>query len=272
MSRGSNPGFDRHITIFSQEGRLYQVEYAFKAITVPEITSVGLKGKDIAVLVTQKKIPDNDLSAVPAKESTKTKDGQGSKSNLIKQPLIDLNTVTHMYSITENIGAVFTGYAADGQSQMHRARYEANIYRDKYGQQKVPVDWLCRRIAGISQIYTQNAEMRPLACCMMLVSYDELLGPQLYKADPGGHYNGYKATSAGAKEMDVRKYLEKTFRKSNIFSGAEAIKLAISALADALDDEFSPTELEVGIVTTNKIFRKLTDAEIKRYCFEIKKT
>lgn len=145
---------------------------------------------------------------------------------------------------------------------MQRARYEAANWRYKYATD-IPIDVLCRRIADINQVYTQNAEMRPLGCSMVLIAYDEDKGACVYKTDPAGYYCGFKAISVGVKQTEANSYLEKKIKKRADFNEEEAVQLAVSCLSHVLSVDFRPAEIEIGIVTkADPTFRILTEEQI----------
>lgn len=107
---------------------------------------------------------------------------------------------------------------------MQRAIIEAQSFKYKYNY-NIPVELLCKRIADINQVYTQNAEMRPLGCSMILIGIDDELGPQLFKTDPAGYYCGFRATSSGVKQTEANNFLEKKVKKRVDLSTNDSIEV-----------------------------------------------
>ncbi|KKK21223.1 hypothetical protein AOCH_006935 [Aspergillus ochraceoroseus] len=220
-------------------------KYAFKAITAANITSLGVRGKDCAVVLSQKKVADK---------------------------LIDPSSVSHVFRLSPSVGCVMTGSIADARACVDRARGEAAEFRYKYGYE-MPCDVLAKRLANINQVYTQRAYMRPLGVAMTLISVDSENGPQLYKCDPAGYYVGYKATASGPKQQEALNHLEKKLKNKDYAEGSweEVVELGITALSSVLSVDFKKHELEIGIVGgpradgqegTDPNFRALTEEEI----------
>ncbi|SCU87495.1 LAMI_0D06282g1_1 [Lachancea mirantina] len=232
----SAAGYDRHITIFSPEGRLYQVEYAFKATNQANINSLAIRGQNCSVVINQKKVPDK---------------------------LLDASTVSYIFKISQHVGMVANGAIPDARNAALRAKSEAAEFRYKYGYD-MPADVLAKRMANLSQIYTQRAYMRPLGVILTFVSVDEEQGASIYKCDPAGYYVGYKATATGPKQQEILSGLEKYFKKKTVDyldeeSWTKVVEFGIKQLIDSLGTDFSNKDLEVGVAVADKFFTLTLD-------------
>jgi len=177
--------------------------------------------------------------------------------------------VTSLFNITDSIGCAVTGMLADARTLVQRTRFEAAEFKYKYGYE-IPVQFLAKRVADISQVYTQHAWMRPLGVEMIFVGIDEEVGPQLYKCDPAGTFIGFKAAASGQKDQEATNFLEKKLKGKPKFNTEETIQMAVSSLQSVLSADFKPSEIEVGIVTkTNPRFTLLSPNQIDHYLTQI---
>lgn len=240
----SAAGYDRHITIFSPEGRLFQVEYAFKATNQTNLNSIAVRGQNCSVVVNQKKVPDK---------------------------LLDASTVSYLFKISNHVGMLVNGPIPDAKNAATRAKAEAAEFRYKYGYD-MPCDVIAKRMANIAQVYTQRAYMRPLGVILTFIAVDEEQGPSIYKTDPAGYYVGYKATATGPKQQEITTSLENAFKKQkktnnndddeqclNETSWEKTVEFAITQLIDSLGTEFTNKDIEVGVAIDGKFFTLTTD-------------
>ena len=245
MSRASLSVYDRHITIFSPEGKLYQVEYAFRAVKNCNLTAIAIKGAESACIVVQKKIPLQQ-----AQQDT----------------LLDLSSVTSLYNITDEIGCVMIGIPGDSRSIIFRAREAAT--RFKYQMEyNIPPHYLCQKIANLHQMYTQHAYARLHACCGIIIAVDEELNaPVIYQFDPAGWFAGYHACAAGTKEPEATNVLEKVLRNKQLVTVKETVQEAIATLQSILSLDFKPGDIEVGVVSIHDpYFRRLDESVIEQH-------
>ncbi len=222
-------GYDRAITIFSPDGRLYQVEYALETVRRGSL-AVGIQTKEGVVLAVEEK-------------------GRKLQSG---------DSIIKMFQIDDHVGAVGAGYIPDARIQVDSARVLAQSNRLIYDE-PVDIEAIAKRIADMNQQYTQYAGVRPFGVSLIIAGVDE--GPVVYLADPTGTYSGFHAIAIGQGSDQVNDYLEKNY--GDDISLEAAITLAIECIYLVSEDKAGTAHIKVAVVEAeSKKWRRLTEQEI----------
>ena len=241
MQMAPQMGYDRAITVFSPDGRLFQVEYAREAVK-RGTTAAGIKATDGVVLLVDKRITTS---------------------------LIEAESIEKIFQIDEHIGVATSGLVADARALVDRARVEAQINVVSYDE-LIGVDVLAKKICDHKQTYTQYGGVRPYGTALLMAGVDDDR-PRLFETDPSGALLEYKATAIGAGRNSFMEMFEEKYNED--LNLDDVIILGMEALYQASDMKLDASTLEVGVVTIDdKTFRKLSEKEVNTYVERVLET
>jgi len=230
--------YDRAITVFSPDGRLFQVEYAREAVK-RGTTTVGVKFKDGVVLIVDKRLSSK---------------------------LIEPKSIEKIFKIDSHIGCATSGLVADARALVDRARIECQVNAFNYSED-LAVESLVKKICDFKQSYTQYGGVRPFGTAMLMAGIDAS-GPHLYETDPSGAMMAYKAGGIGAGRNEVMEVFEKDF-KDNMTQN-QAVNLGLKALSAANENNLKSEVVEIAVINPEKEFHTLNSEEVGKAVKKIK--
>ncbi|MEE8232024.1 MAG: archaeal proteasome endopeptidase complex subunit alpha [Thermoplasmata archaeon] len=223
--------YDRAITVFSPDGRLFQVEYARVAVT-RGATTAGIKFKDGVVLMA----------------------GKGLSSRLM-----EVDSIEKIFEIDRHIGAATSGLVADARVLVDFARVAAQVNKVTY-KEPISVDLLVKRVSDYKQNYTQYGGVRPFGTALLIGGADDQ-GIHLYETDPSGAMVSYKAGSIGSGSNTVRETFEEKYVED--MDKDAAVLLGLEALQKASEEPLQADTIEVGLVVAGERFARLSSEEVQ---------
>jgi len=225
--------YDRAITVFSPDGKLFQVEYALEAVG-KGTPAVGVRGTDIIVLGVEKK--------ATAK-------------------LQDARTVRKICCVDDHIALAFAGLTADARVLINKARLEAQSFQLTL-EDRVSVEFITKHIASVQQRYTQSGGVRPYGVSTLICGFDSDGTPRLFQTDPAGTYSEWKANTTGRSAKIIREFLEKNYKDD--LSADDAIKLAVQSLMEVV--ESGSKNIEVAVMRNGQKLEVLPEEQIEEVC------
>jgi len=231
LSRGRE--YDGAITIFSPEGRIYQVEYALELVKRGS-PIVGVKSPEGVV-----------LAAIEPKQSRLAAQINSKK----------------IYQIDEHVAVAIAGLSPDARVLVRQARYVSQSNRMTYDE-PVDIESLTSSVGDLLQTYTQNSGVRPFGVSIIFGGVDNHR-VSLISTDPSGSYRGHKAHAIGRNSEKAMKVLHEQYREGMNLD--EATALAIESLKEAADEALTPEDLNISTISIEQKFKTLTVEEIKKY-------
>jgi proteasome endopeptidase complex, archaeal, alpha subunit len=232
-------GYDRAITVFSPDGRLFQVEYAREAVK-RGTTAAGVKAKNGVVLLVDKRITSR---------------------------LIEAESIEKIFQIDDHIGVATSGLVADARALVDRARVEAQINMVSYDE-PIGVEVIAKKICDHKQTYTQYGGVRPYGTALLIAGVDDSR-PRLFESDPSGALLEYKATAIGAGRNAFMEIFEADYQEDMDIDAA--IMLGMKALYKSTEGKVDAATLELGVVTLDdRQFRKLSEEEVAGFVSRVR--
>lgn len=227
-------GYDRAITVFSPDGKLFQVQYAQEAVK-RGYTALGIKTEEGVVLAAERK----------------------STSDLVED-----GAVEKIFKIDKHIGAAASGLIADARVLIDRARVEAQVNRIRYDE-PISVESLAKNIGDTKQMYTQHGGVRPFGTRFLIGGVGER-GPHLFETDPSGVVASYKAHAIGGGADETIEVLEENYNED--MSLENAVLLALKSLDRIIDGDLVESKVEMAEARAeDQEFHKMTKDEISEY-------
>jgi len=209
---GVGTGYDISCTTFSPDGRVFQIDYAGKAVENSG-TAIGVRVKDGIVFGVEK---------------------------LILSKMLEPGANRRIHSVDRTIGLTYAGMTADARQLVNRGRSEAKNYRGFY-YSTIPTRILNDRLSLFVQAYTLYGHVRPFGCSVILGAWEDD-GPQLYMIEPSGISYGYYGTAVGKARQAAKGELEKL--KLSELTAREAVK-EVARIIHYLHDDVKDKEFEL---------------------------
>lgn len=218
MSIFAKPGaYDQTATMFSPDGRLFQVEYAMELVN-RGATILGIKCPEGVVLGSE----ENDEALESMDESWK------------------------IFKVDEHIAAAIVGLSSDARVLIEKARLEAQNNKLSFDE-PIDVESVVKYVSDLQQVDTQHGGGRPFGAALILGGVD-VTGPHIFDTHPSGTYKGYKATAVGAGRETALAILKEEYREDLTLE--KSVKLAVKCLVKALQSRQLPPRIKIAVIPT----------------------